>query len=60
MKRTLAGPFPLTMAAATVLVAALTGCSTGSTSDTGTGRRADGDDHGRRRRLPRHHRARAR
>jgi iron complex transport system substrate-binding protein len=32
MKRTLAAPAPITLAAATLLLAALTGCSTGSTS----------------------------
>ena len=34
MKRTLAAPTPITVAAATLLLAALTGCSTGSTSGT--------------------------
>ena len=34
MKRSLAAPTPIKVAAATVLVAALTGCSTGSTSGT--------------------------
>jgi iron complex transport system substrate-binding protein len=36
MTRTLAGPFPLQVAAAAVLVAALAGCSTGTTSDAST------------------------
>ena len=34
MKRTLAAPLPMTVAAATLLVATLAGCSTGSTSGT--------------------------
>src|SRR5688572_20691803 len=36
MKRSIAAPTPFKVAAATVLVAALTGCSTGSTSDSST------------------------
>ena len=60
MKRSLAAPTLIKVATVTVLAAALTGCSTGSTERHGGRGGADAHHVRRPRRLPGHHRARAR